>query len=264
MHEIQKNDIKSALVAILNPARLLGVGLASYVGWLFWGFGGFFFYVAIVLWAVALAIFSVETIKDFKRRRFKNKRHSELWKAIQNRKHRFRQAIKRAPQHLGGSLTELPKSIDATQKHLYNLLRKADIVLYEITKSEGEAGLLTLPFGVLTSDPQTTELYTLADKNVADYKRHYEALIARVTRTEAQCALFISVLDDLRVQLLGHRLATPEAIPTQSEFINKMKEMQWQLDAIDKALDELDLPVAITTQNSPNAQNEATQRDVST
>jgi hypothetical protein len=263
MLEVRKNDLRNLLTALLSPYRLLWLGLTCYLAWLFFNMSGFFEYFSILLLGLGMGIYATNTWVAFDKKRFKNRRHADLWDGVKDRHRRFRQAIKRAPKHLGGNLTELPKSIDQTSKHLYLSLRKADLVLHEITKSEGDAGVLSLRFQVWSQDPETSELYVLADKNVADYRRQYDALMSRITRTEGQCALFISVLDSLRVQLLGHRLSSPEPIPTQKEFINVMKEMQLQLDSINKALSELDMPMPIPNRNETIVQTDDPDQHIS-
>ncbi|MEJ5171286.1 MAG: hypothetical protein WHU10_09880, partial [Fimbriimonadales bacterium] len=106
------------------------------------------------------------------------------------------------------------------------------------------------------TDPQAKELYRIADRNIAEYRKLYDAVMAGVSRTEAQAAVFMTTLDTLRVKMLGYRLVdkSPE-VPSQ-DFLEALGEARLQLDAIDKALEELDfshLPKLIAVESGRSA-----------
>ena len=244
MDEIKRADSRNLLLCMISPLRLIGLTAAGYVGWLMIsqaGLTGFFATAGTGLWLAAGVIYASAVRQDFYKRRFENPEHKQLWDLVEDRRRRFQKALKRVPEHIGAGLQEMLKAVERTSKHLYESLRRADMVKKEITKSEGSLGISSLPFQVRTSDKETTKLYSLADRNVVEYRKYFEALNAKVTRTEGQCALFISALDSLRVQLLGHRLSAKEAAVSQEEFISTIQEIQGQLDSINLALDELDL-----------------------
>jgi hypothetical protein len=95
--------------------------------------------------------------------------------------------------------------------------------------------------GIVTHDRQAQELYRIADKNIAEYRQRFQAVMAGVERTEAQAAVMTTTLDTLRIKMLGYRLVgrDPDA-PTQ-EFLAALAEARMQLDSIDTALSELEL-----------------------
>ena len=240
MDEIRRADARNLLLRLFSPGRLLVLLAAGYVGWLPvshggpWLFGAFF-------WTMGIGWYSYSVREDFYRNHFNNREHGQLWEIIRDRLARLNKAIQQAPNHIKPGVQEVPETVERTAKNLYESLRRADIVKAEIVKSEGAGGISTLPFQARIADGETNELYVLADKNVAEYKKHYDFINAKVTRTEGQCALFISALDTLRVQLLGYRLTTKEPKVSNQDFVSTVHEVQLQLDAINKALDELDL-----------------------
>lgn len=249
MDEIKRADSKNAAIAALNPGRLIILGCAAFLGWNLIANGDGFVSWGIALWLTGAGLYGYSAWQEMLRRRFINLDHARLWSIIRDRVSRFRKALKNSPKHIG--FDEMPKTVERTAKNLYDSLRRADVVKAEILKSEGSIGISSMPFQVRAADPETNELYLLADKNVAEYRKYYETLNAKVTRTEGQCALFISVLDTLRVQLLGYRLAGQEPRVSKDEFIGTMAEVKLQLESINKALDELDLQPVQRVSNPP-------------
>ncbi len=241
MDEIRRADAKNLLRRLLSPGRLLVLLAAGYLGWLPISSGQGIWQLGVVFWAIGLGYYVYSVREDFLRNRFVNQEHGQLWEIIRDRLARLRKAIQQAPGHIKPGIQEVPKTVERTGKNLYESLRRADIVKAEIVKSEGAGGISSLPFQARIADGETNELYVLADKNVAEYRKHYDFINAKVTRTEGQCALFISALDTLRVQLLGYRLTSKEPKVSNQEFVSTVREVQLQLDAINKALDELDL-----------------------
>jgi hypothetical protein len=62
-----------------------------------------------------------------------------------------------------------------------------------------------------------------------------------VERTEAQAAVFVTTLDTLRMKMLGHRVSGSANGLSNNEFLSALGEAKLQLEAIDKALDELEI-----------------------
>jgi hypothetical protein len=97
-------------------------------------------------------------------------------------------------------------------------------------------------------------LYQLADRNIAEYRGHFAAVMAGVQRTEAQSAVFMTTLDSLRMKLIGYRLVGRSPEMANQEFLESIAEARAQLQAIDTALDELELgqyPPAMPTVPPP-------------
>ncbi|MCL6623764.1 MAG: hypothetical protein K6T17_03980 [Fimbriimonadales bacterium] len=246
MNDIQRADLKIIAKSALNPWRLMGLAFAGWIGSLLMGSGEFWPWMAILLWGSALGLYGASIRNDFLQKRFRTPEHRVLWDLIEDRLRRFHHAVKRAPQEVRRALEDTPQTVDLTARKLYIALRKADLVRQEIERSEGK---VIPPPPILkphSSDRETTELYVLADKNIAEYRRSLEAVNAHVTRTEGQCAVFLSALDSLRVQLLGHRLRTTAPAVPQPEFREAMTGIKRQLDSITKALKELETFLATT------------------
>ncbi len=249
MDKIKKRDAMNVALSVLQPVPmvvLLGSGFLAYQSL---GMEAIFPYFGLGVF-VAAGIYYVKTAHSFfEQKRFKTFEHAQLWKTIRDRQKRFKSALKSSPNHISVSLETIPKQVEQTAKQLYQSLREADLVKAEIIKSEGLGGLSGVPYSVHSSDKETTELYLLADKNVADYRKHFQSVSAVVTRTEAQCAVFISALDALRVQLLGHRLSREDDSIGREQFREKMTDIKTQLSSINSALLELNLPSAVREEN---------------
>lgn len=246
MREIRRADAITLALAMLHPARVVGLLLAGYIGLTAITTSSFLslpYIIGLGVLGIGLGAYTVTVREEFRQKRFKNPEHRQLWELIRDRLNRFRAALNRAPDPIRNGLHEMPKTIERTARHLYVSLRKADLVKQEINRSEGKFGISAMPFRMTSEDRQTSEMYMLADKNVAEYRKYYEAVIARVTRTEGQCAVFVSALDSLRVQLLAYRLGSDEAELSREDFLSTMAEVKGQLESINRALDELDIPI---------------------
>lgn len=258
MKEIRRADAITLALAMLHPARLVGLLLAGYIGFTAIVASDFLslpYLIGLGILGVGLGMYAATVREEFRQKRFKNPEHRQLWELIRDRLIRFRAALNRAPDSIRSGLHEVPKTIERTAKHLYVSLRKADLVKHEINRSEGRFGISAMPFRMTSQDRQTSEMYMLADKNVAEYRKYYEAVVARVTRTEGQCAVFVSALDSLRVQLLAYRLGSDEADLSREDFLSTMAEVKGQLESINRALDELDIPVIRSlAEHSPHAE----------
>ena len=225
LDEIRRRDIAVFGRELLRPSRslvwlgLIGVLVALVRGgltapWPFWAF---------------LSLVVVGTVWSAYRssigKRFRHTRMRLHWEVAQDRHTRFQAALQSLAKSRVAKLEELPTTIDATVQTLYRALRRADIVAHEVAASEG--WLLGQP------KPQ--------------YRQHFQAVMASVERTEAQAAVFTTTLDTLRMKLLGYRLVGRETEAPTQEFLAALTEARMQLDAIDKALDEIELTPFPTT-----------------
>lgn len=216
---------QSALLAVAVVAASIGLGHPMMLT----------FAVFSVLVAILGAYF--ETTK----RRFISMRFEMLWKECADRRRRFHAAHKAMQKRDLAQFTEMPRTLDAVADSLYLALRRADLTAHEVSQSEGcliESPVVALRAG---EDRQAQELYRLADRNRAEYRRHLEAVSGGVQRAEAQAAVFITTLDTLRVKMLGYRLTGRRPELSSQEFLESMLEAKLQFEAIDKALDELEL-----------------------
>lgn len=246
--DIRKSDRKALALTILNPVRLWQLLLATGLAWIAFLSGVPWLGAAII--GISFGILGYFIAQDFLRNRWKNLEHYSLWEQIRDRMKRLRRALKRAPQFARESLESTPNAIKRTSSQLFISLRKADLVKSEIVRSEAKLGDPRLRFGMRTQDKETSELYSLADRNVADYRRYYDLVSSRVTRVEAQCAVFVSALDALRMRLLNYRLLTKDQPQPADEFGDAVDEIRVQLASIDSALQELDLYPALSPDTS--------------
>lgn len=200
--------------------------------------------ISVALILASILGFSVYRMaaKEARKNRFIDKRFEALWETCLDRMARFEEVLRKMKKDKIADLQLMPDTIREVSHSLYLALRRADIVAREI--NETEQGILhSPPMIVPPSDPQASELYRIADRNVQEYRRRYDAVMGGVERAEAQSAVFITTLDNLRLKMLGFRLVgkTPE-MPSV-DFLDALAEARLQLDAIDKALDELDLSI---------------------
>lgn len=179
------------------------------------------------------------------RRRFHFGRLGALWTQCEERLTMLKEATDKLAKSQIAELTEMPNVIDRVAKTLYIALRRSDIVLQELSQSEGPMMQKILtganPTGSIAENVEAKQLYGIADRNVAEYKRSYASVLHGVQVAEAQAAVFITTLDALRVKMLSYRITGKSPQLPQAEFIGAMKEAKMQLECIDKALDELDI-----------------------
>jgi hypothetical protein len=154
---------------------------------------------------------------------------------------RFEEVLRRMRKAQLAELREMPKTIRGLSKSLYAALRRADIIAQEVEATE--SGMLSRPpvWQASSRDAQSNELYRIADKNIAEYRSHFAGVMAGVQRTEAQSAVFMTTLDTLRMKLIGYRLVGRSPEMQSQEFLEALAEARAQLQAIDTALEELDL-----------------------
>jgi hypothetical protein len=240
MHDIKRRDRKVFLKELVTLRRILVIMVvAALVSLAAQGQadpGGLLACAAALVGAVVYSAHVASVPK-----RFYSPKFLYLWEAVQERHVRLKRALRQLSRRGIADLAELPVTIEAVVRELYVALRRADMIENEITNSEG--WLLVQPPvpGIVTHDRQAQELYRIADKNIAEYRQRFQAVMAGVERTEAQAAVMTTTLDTLRIKMLGYRLVgrDPEA-PTQ-DFLEAITEARMQLDSIDKALSELEL-----------------------
>jgi len=234
VNSIVKRDVQVFLRALATPARILTMIAIPAI----------FFGVGIpTAWPVTIISFALvawSALHASKSKRFRNLRMYRGWLDVADRHERLRKELRLASRRRIADLTELPIGVSKVAAQLYTSLRKADILAHEIGRSEGpnHGPPSHLP---PSDDPQAQELYRLADRHLAEYSRRYTNLRASVERTEAQAVVFVTLLDNLRVQLLQHRLGSPGSHLEAQEFLEAVTEAKMQLNAIDKTLDELEL-----------------------
>ncbi|MER3413229.1 MAG: hypothetical protein C4341_03135 [Armatimonadota bacterium] len=252
MDEVRRHDWKNLLLAALQPAPLIVIAagwfgayqLIALAGVLS-AWGG----LGLAIAAMGTGYFAVEVVRGWLRRRFVNPEYADLWRMIEDRYRRFRRALKRAPVGIAESFSDIARTVEHTKRRLYTSLRKADLVKKEIIDSESGT-TITFPFPPLNSpDRETNSLYAIAAKNFEEYRTVFDAITSKVSRAEAQCTVYISALDSLRVQLLGHRLEKREASIPSEEMDETVSDIRTQLESINSALDELEFrPGFLTAQ----------------
>jgi hypothetical protein len=255
MDDVQRQDRRIFLKELLSPGRLLlTIGAAAVVLANFNVRGVDDLGMLIGILAGILTISALGAYKKSLRKRFRSKRYEALWTACNDRLERFETVLKQMRRDRVAELKEMPRTIRSVGQGLYLALRRADVISDEIQQSE--RGMIGQPPGwaAAATDPQSKELYRIADKNIAEYRQQYAGVMAGVQRTEAQSAVFMTTLDTLRMKILGYRLVgrSPE-IPSR-DFLEALAEAKLQLQAIDMALEELELgpfPTTITVMPPP-------------
>jgi hypothetical protein len=238
MDEVRRQDVRLFLRELITPSRVIVYILCA--GFAYGAFANetprYAIPIAFVLiWCGATA-WSTSV-----RKRFRNKRMESLWSGCQDRLARFEEVLKRMRKEQIAELNEMPRTIRNVGAALYSALRRADIIADEVASTE--SGMLAQPpvWQAAAQDPQSKELYRIADKNIAEYRSHFAGVMAGVQRTEAQSAVYMTTLDTLRMKMIGYRLVGRSPELTSSEFLDALAEARMQLQAIDTALEELDL-----------------------
>jgi hypothetical protein len=195
----------------------------------------------ILLPFVVIVVTLISAYKASVQKRFRNVRLKQLWDGCQDRHRRFEEVMKTMRREKVAHLTELPETIRKVADSLYVALRRADVMSDEILRSEKEMAERPPIWQAGTNDAQSRELYRVADSNIAEYRRHYQGVIAGVQRTEAQSAVFMTTLDTLRIKALGYRMAGKSPELSSAAFLSALTEAKLQLGAIDQALEELEM-----------------------
>jgi hypothetical protein len=239
MDDIQRQDLRLFVRELLSFWRLLFTGCAL----LFFGLTpvlpGFAWRFTIGF--VVLCVWLATSYSASEKKRFIHKRHQALWNGCVDRLNRFEEVLRKMRKDQVADLHEMPNTIRRVADSLYKALRRADIISDEV--QESEKGLYNAPpiWTASPSDPQSKELYRIADKNIAEYRQQFAGVMAGVQRTEAQSAVFMTTLDTLRMKMLGYRLVGRGPELPSGEFLEALAEARAQLESIDTALEELDL-----------------------
>ncbi len=261
MDEIKKHDLKVFLKALVGFPQLIlllvgvwftvfgisgiaenpAAGISIIFGTFLIGFNAYF--------AKKRSLFN----------RWQNARFRELYSACVDRRQRLDEALKKMKKSKIADLKELPKSADNLLSEIYSALRRADLLLHEVGLSESRISPPVLGNNHrLVSDQQAQELFKVADRNIAEYGQHFKAVVAGIERSEAQAVVFATTLDTLRVRMLGYRLTGKNVEADTKEFLNVVTEAKMQFQAIDKALEEIELtpfPEVVTIrQNIQNSE----------
>lgn len=190
---------------------------------------------------IAAAIYIVTSSNEAARKRFIDKKFKQMWQGCVDRLERFDEVLKTMRREQIADLQEMPKTIHSVSDSIYCALRRADMIAHEVERTERDLHLQPPAFHVPSHDAQAKELYRIADKNIAEYRSYFAGVMAGVHRAEAQAAVYITTLDSLRMKMIGYRLVGKSPEMSSHDFLEAMSEAKLQLQAIDKALDELDL-----------------------
>ena len=245
MDDIKRQDQKILLKELFQPWRVLcGLGLSfMWITLLLQEHQPFF----LIAFIVTLATYLNICWNAAERKKFTNKRLETLWNGCKDRHKRFEDVLKRLRKDQIADLQEMPATVKRVGVTLYAALRRADVIMSEIHLTE--KGLYNQPpvWAAAASDPQSKELYRLADKNIAEYRAQFAGVLAGVQRTEAQSAVYMTTLDTLRMKMLGYRLVGRSPEMNSTDFLTALAEARGQLQSIDQALEELDLSHYPTT-----------------
>ncbi len=242
MDEIRRRDTVCFLRELVAGPRIFGYAFFGFLTFVFahpWS--PFLLWQPYFFWMVFIGLNVWGAHRASLPKRFQSQRFHFLWSACQERHSRFKTALRQLSRKGVADLQELPRTIEAVSDELYRALRRADIVANEVVASEGWLVAQPRLGQPMSADPQAQELYRIADKNIAEYRVHYQGVMAGVQRTEAQAAVFTTTLDTLRMKMLSYRLVGRETESPTQEFLAALTEARMQLESIDKALEELDL-----------------------
>jgi hypothetical protein len=243
MDDIRRQDMKLFVHELAAPMRLVGTLAAVLVAVTFvhsiqssYEFLQIFSAIPIIVGvSVGTAWFTSE------KKRWLSARMEALWRGCEDRLARFDEAIGRMRKDQIADLKEMPKTIREVSLSIYCALRRADLIADEIRQSEKNLYSQPPVWAEAAKDPQSRELYRLADKNIAEYRNQFAGVMAGVQRTEAQSAVFMTTLDSLRMKMIGHRLVGRGPELSSQDFLEALAEARAQLQSIDTALEELDL-----------------------
>jgi len=173
--------------------------------------------------------------------RWLSPRMQSLWAGCEDRLARFEEVLGKMRKEQIADLREMPQTIREVHRSLYCALRRADMIAHEVQQSERDLYAHPPPVKPNSADAQSQELYRLADKNIAEYRSQFAGVMSGVQRTEAQSAVFMTTLDTLRMKMIGYRLVGRSPELQSHDFLQALAEARTQLQAIDTALEELDL-----------------------
>lgn len=241
MEDIRREDRKLFIKELFAASRLSLVFVGCLMGYAFLKSvepGPLFVIVAA---SVGAAVYGFSAWNASEKKRFRSRRMEALWAGCQDRLARFEEVLRRMRKEQVAELNEMPRTIREISKSMYAALRRADWIADEVAASEKDLISSTPVWQASARDAQSKELYRIADKNIAEYRAHYGGVIAGVQRTEAQAAVYMTTLDSLRMKMIGYRLVGKAPEMSSTDFLESIAEARMQLQAIDHALEELDL-----------------------
>lgn len=245
MDDIRRQDMRLFIKELLAPSRLILTGFLGLMSFMFWKaqtlFGSDVPPQAVVTWILLLGLHAILAHGASVKKRFVNRRFEALWTGCEDRLIRFREVLRKLRREQIAELNEMPKTIEGVGQSLYAALRRADMISHEVQATEQNLYGGPPIWQAGAHDPQSKELYRIADKNIAEYRQRFEGVMAGVQRTEAQSAVYMTTLDTLRMKMLGYRLVGKGPEMNSQDFLEALNEAKLQLQAIDTALEELEL-----------------------
>ncbi|AIE85740.1 hypothetical protein [Fimbriimonas ginsengisoli] len=240
MDDIRRRDLQLFFRELVDPMRLIFTIASMVAVWMIShsSRGPVFAFASLFVILLSLGIVSWNAAQT---KRFHDRRMAALWQGCHDRLMRLEEVLKKMRRDQIADLREMPQTMRSVAQTLYRALRRADMVSHEVMSTE--RGMLNQPpaWSAGSNDPQSRELYRLADKNIAEYRTHFAGVMAGVQRTEAQSAVFMTTLDTLRMKIIGYRLVGRSPEMASQEFLEALAEARMQLQSIDTALEELDL-----------------------
>lgn len=264
MEEIRRQDVRLWVREMLSPGHLVFLTPLLFVFLVAANDGRPGAFVpALFITVIVLGLYALAAWRASKAKRFREPRFARLWEGCRDRMSRFEEVLSKMKREQVADLREMPPTVRRVSQTLYIALRRADLVAHEVMLSERE--LLAAPpaWQASSADPQSQELYRLADRNIAEYRAEFAGVMAGVQRTEAQSAVFMTTLDTLRMKMLGYRLVGRSPELRSDDFLEALAEARLQLQSIDHALDELDLghyPRMVATTSPPPVPDDVRQR----
>lgn len=241
MNDIKRQDNRLFIGELFRASRIFGLIVAEAVLYpLFLLLSRPFGAGAMLLYAIPLVVLTAGARNTALRKRFHNKRFEAMWNGCRDRLQRFEDVLGKMRREQVADLHEMPNTIRRVGESLYAALRRADMITYEVQRTE--QGIYSGPpvWQSPSDDPQAKELYRIADKNIAEYRMQFAGVMAGVHRAEAQSAVYTTTLDSLRMKMIGYRLVGKNPEMSSQDFLEALGEAKLQLNAIDQALEELD------------------------
>lgn len=241
MDDIRRQDHRLFIQEVLRPGRIVATAFFLLFGFMILAASEAPLGVALAVIGGIVMIHALRAYAKSLRKRWLSRRFEAIWNGCLDRLKLFDEVRDRIRRDRIGDWEEMPKTVERVAKSLYCALRRSDIIAHEV--SQTEKGLYTEPptWVAPSHDSQAKELYRIADKNIAEYRQQFGAVMAGVQRTEAQCAVFMTTVDTLRMKMIGYRLVGRSPEMSSQDFLEAMNEAKLQLRAIDEALEELEM-----------------------
>jgi len=237
--EVRKEEFLSAnpLVSVILIATLI-----IYFGFIKRIFPNLFIPFVLLMASAGYWYYQVQI--RIKRRVFDHKGYELLWNNIKDRESRFKQVLESVRSYRPDDFASLQSTVDYTSNIVYQALRRADLINLDISRTEKSL----IPANILGpsskknlgKNEEVQLLYRTADKNIAEYRQKMDALEQGMQLSEGQAAVYATMLDTLRAQLLGYKLLGNPTASDSDHFMSVIDEAKAQLRAVDEALEELD------------------------